>query len=152
MSAEGYATSPNDAPGPAPPTEGIIGISSAMDPLEGVLGPFPCARLRGLPYEASLEDVLSFFAGLVVLDIVVLNPQDHPKSAGQGEAFVVFANPMDFQMALQKDQQMIGRANIEVFQGKRNDYYAAIAAVRAVIAVHCTWNLSWFSLPCPTFL
>jgi heterogeneous nuclear ribonucleoprotein F/H len=109
--------------------EGIIGVSAAMDPLEAVLGPFPCARLRGLPFEASLEDVLSFFTGLVVLDVVVLNPQGHAKGQGQGEAFVVFANPMDFQMALQRDQQRIGRASIDVFQGKRHDYYAAIAAV-----------------------
>jgi hypothetical protein len=30
---------------------------------------------------------------LVVIDVIIL---------GQGEAFVIFANPMDFQMALQR--------------------------------------------------
>jgi len=94
------------------------------DPLEAVLGLFPCARLRGLPVDASLEDVLVFFQGLVVLDVVVVGDS---YGQGYGEAFVVFANPMDFQMALQRDRQSLGRLNIEVFQGKRADYYAAIA-------------------------
>jgi heterogeneous nuclear ribonucleoprotein F/H len=76
-------------------------LGASMDPLEAVLGPFPCVCLRGLPFEASLEDVLCFFQGLVVLDVVVTGsvPID---GHGGGEAFVVFANPMDFQMALQR--------------------------------------------------
>jgi len=99
-------------------------LSGSMDPLETVLGPFPCARVRGLPFDASLEDVLVFFQGLVVLDVVVMG---NSYGQGSGEAFVVFANPMDFQMALQRDRQSMGPRFIEVFQGKRSDYYAAIA-------------------------
>lgn len=55
--------------------------------------PFPCARLRSLPFDATLEDILILFQGLVVIDVVLV---------GQGEAFVIFANPMDYQMALQR--------------------------------------------------
>jgi hypothetical protein len=55
--------------------------------------PFPCARLRSLPYDATLEDILILFQGLVVIDVVLV---------GKGEAFVIFANPMDYQMALQR--------------------------------------------------
>jgi hypothetical protein len=55
--------------------------------------PFPCARLRNLPFDATLEDILILFQGLVVIDVVLI---------GQGEAFVIFANPMDYQMALQR--------------------------------------------------
>jgi len=95
------------------------------DPLEQVLGPFPCARLRGLPIESSLEDVLVFFQGLVVLDVVVVHDS---YGHGAGEAFVVFANPMDFQMALQRNRHTMGHRYIEVYQGKRLDYYAAIAS------------------------
>eukprot|EP00957_Ditylum_brightwellii_P030604 2319217-Ditylum_brightwellii.AAC.1 len=72
----------------------------SIDPLEVVLGPFPCARLRGLPFEASIEDVVVFFQGLVILDAVVV-PSGNSDGMGSGEAFVVFANHMDFQMALQ---------------------------------------------------
>ena len=110
---------------------GIPGITDYMDPLEAVLGPFPCARLRGLPFDASLEDVLVFFQGLVVLDVVVVSSANSD-GKGTGEAFVVFANPMDFQMALQRDRQNMGHRYIEVFQGKRSDYYAAIASVSEI--------------------
>jgi len=101
-------------------------IGNSNDPLEAVLGPFPCARLRGLPFDAMPEDVLAFFQGLVVLDVVVV---DNSFGRGSGEAFVVFANPMDFQMALQRDRQSMGHRYVEVFQGKRSDYYAAIASL-----------------------
>ena len=76
---------------PLPP--GIPGLGGSTDPLEAVLGPFPCVRLQNLPYDASLEDILVFFQGLVIIDVVVV---------GQGEAFALFSNPMDFQMALQR--------------------------------------------------
>lgn len=76
---------------PLPP--GIPGLGGSTDPLEAVLGPFPCARLRNLPYDVSLEDILGLFQGLVVIDVLL---------SGGGEAFVIFANPMDFQMGLQR--------------------------------------------------
>jgi len=102
---------------PLPP--GIPGLTGAStDPLEAVLGPFPCARLRTLPFDASLEDILVLFQGLVVLDVVLVS---------QGEAFVLFANPIDFQMALQRDRQTIGRRFVEIYQGSRAEYYEAIA-------------------------
>lgn len=100
-------------------------IGGSNDPLEAVLGPFPCARLRGLPFDAMPEDVLAFFQGLVVLDVVVIASSF---GRGSGEAFVLFANPMDFQMALARDRQSMGHRYIEVFQGKRSEYYAAIAS------------------------
>mmetsp|Transcript_24062 Transcript_24062/g.39277 ORF Transcript_24062/g.39277 Transcript_24062/m.39277 type:complete len:295 (+) Transcript_24062:489-1373(+) len=101
---------------PLPP--GIPGLGASTDPLEAVLGPFPCARLRSLPFDATLEDILILFQGLVVIDVVLV---------GQGEAFVIFANPMDYQMALQRDRQTIGRSFVEISPASRSDYYAAIA-------------------------
>ena len=113
----------------------------SMDPLETVLGPFPCVRMRGLPYDANLEDVLMFFQHLVVLDVVILpspnaNPYANPhvQHPQTGEAFVVFANPMDFQMALQRNRQSMRHGSyIDVFQGKRSDYYAAVSSVRVCV-------------------
>lgn len=101
---------------PLPP--GIPGLGGSTDPLEAVLGPFPCVRLRNLPYDATLEDILILFQGLVVIDVVLV---------GQGEAFVIFANPMDFQMALQRNRQTIGRRFIEITRASRSEYYEAVA-------------------------
>jgi heterogeneous nuclear ribonucleoprotein F/H len=64
-----------------------------MDPLEAVLGQFLCARLRNLSFDTAVEDAVALFQGLVVIDIVVLRG---------GDTFVLFANPMDFQMGLQR--------------------------------------------------
>lgn len=100
------------------------GLVPSMDPLEALLGPFPCARVRGIPYEATLEDVLVFFQGLVVIDVVLVSHEE------SGEAFVVFANPMDFQMGLQRDHQNMGNRYLEIFQGKRSDYYVAIVSAK----------------------
>lgn len=117
-----------------------------MDPLEDVLGPFPCIRMRNLPYDANLQDVLIFFQGLVLLDVVVLpsggQVQGHNQYHQTGEAFCVFSNPMDFQMALQRNglQMRHGGAQIDVFQGKRGDYYAAIASVHANATANANAN------------
>jgi heterogeneous nuclear ribonucleoprotein F/H len=78
---------------PLPP--GIPGLGGSTDPLEAVLGTFPCTRLLNLPYDATIEEILALFQGLVVIDVVLGGDSD-------GEAFVLFANPMDFQMALQR--------------------------------------------------
>ena len=83
-------------PGALDGSQLIPGLAPSMDPLEALLGPFPCARVRGLPFEATLEDVLVFFQGLVVIDVVLVSQEE------SGEAYVVFANPMDFQMGLQR--------------------------------------------------
>jgi hypothetical protein len=109
---------------------------SMMDPLENLLGPFPCVRLRNMPYDANIEDVLLFFQGLMILDVVILPP---PVFSGQhqlrtAEAFVLFANPSDFQMAFQRNRQLMRHegAPVDIFQGKRHDYYAAVSSVRSM--------------------
>jgi len=99
-----------------------------LDPLEALLGPFPCVRLRGLPFDATLENVCILMQGLVILDVLIVTES---YGHGTGEAFVVFANPMDLTMALQRNNQMMGSKVIEIFQGKRSDYYAAIALQHA---------------------
>ena len=76
---------------PLPP--GMPGlVSASTDPLEAVLGAFPCVKIKNLPPDATLEDILVLFQGLVVIDVVITGTV----------AFVIFANPMDFQMALQR--------------------------------------------------
>lgn len=102
---------------------GIPGMGMGDYQLEDVLGPFPCVRLRGLPFEATIDDVLRFFQGLVPLDVVMVI---RPDGRGAGEAIVVLPNHMEMQMALSRDKQHMGRRYIEIFQSKRMDYYTAI--------------------------
>jgi hypothetical protein len=66
------------------------GISSSP---EAYLGPFPCVRVSNLPFDVTIEDILILFQGFVIIDVFLCR---------SNEAFVVFANPMDFQMAMQR--------------------------------------------------
>ena len=72
---------------------GLPGLGGSLDPMESQLGPFPCVRLRNLPFDALLEDIVTLFQGLNIIDVIIV---------GQGEAFVLFSNPMDHQMATQR--------------------------------------------------
>lgn len=43
---------------------GVTGVSmhqGSADAMEELLGPFPVVRLRGLPFEAQVRDVILFF-------------------------------------------------------------------------------------------
>eukprot|EP00638_Chattonella_subsalsa_P000858 CAMPEP_0117758514 /NCGR_PEP_ID=MMETSP0947-20121206/15428_1 /TAXON_ID=44440 /ORGANISM="Chattonella subsalsa, Strain CCMP2191" /LENGTH=307 /DNA_ID=CAMNT_0005578725 /DNA_START=87 /DNA_END=1010 /DNA_ORIENTATION=+ len=92
----------------------------STDELDQILGPFPCVKVRGLPFECQMQDIVMFFEGLVIVDICL------PKRADgrvTGEGFVVFANPMDTQMALQRDRQNMGHRYLEISQATRKEYY-----------------------------
>lgn len=86
--------------------------------------PFPVVRLRGLPFNCIESDVFEFFAGLDVVDVLLV----HKGGRFSGEAFVVFGAPMQVDFALQKNRQNMGRRYIEVFRSKKQDYYLAVAA------------------------
>ncbi|KAK7379697.1 hypothetical protein VNO78_34386 [Psophocarpus tetragonolobus] len=86
--------------------------------------PFPVVRLRGLPFNCTDIDILKFFAGLTVVDVLLVNKSGR----FSGEAFVVFAGAMQVEFALQRDRQNMGRRYVEVFRCKKQDYYNAVAA------------------------
>mmetsp|Transcript_40291 Transcript_40291/g.45849 ORF Transcript_40291/g.45849 Transcript_40291/m.45849 type:complete len:315 (-) Transcript_40291:307-1251(-) len=98
-------------------TSTLFGTNSSNSP-EILLGPFPCLKVSNLPPDVSFEDLLILFQGYVVIDIFLCLGS---------EAFVLFANPMDFQMAMQRDRQTMGGRIIEVTPSQRTDYYSAIA-------------------------
>ncbi|VVB18400.1 unnamed protein product [Arabis nemorensis] len=85
---------------------------------------FPVVRLRGLPFNCADIDIFKFFAGLDIVDVLLL----HKNRKFSGEAFVVFAGPMQVEVALQRDRQNIGRRYVEVFRCYKQDYYNAVAA------------------------
>mmetsp|Transcript_9882 Transcript_9882/g.14703 ORF Transcript_9882/g.14703 Transcript_9882/m.14703 type:complete len:317 (-) Transcript_9882:229-1179(-) len=127
-------------PGMLPPLQQIV-MPNPIDPAEAMLGVFPCAKVRGMPYLSSIEDVLVFFSGLVLIDVVfnregsgaTISQQQGHASGDTVEAFCVFGNHMDFQMALQRDRQMMGSRCVEVHQGKRSEYYEAIASCQSKV-------------------
>lgn len=84
---------------------------------------FPVVRLRGLPFNCTDIDIFKFFAGLDIVDVLLVNKSGR----FSGEAFVVFAGPLQVELALQRDRQNMGRRYVEVFTCKRQDYYNAVA-------------------------
>ncbi|KAI3916156.1 hypothetical protein MKW98_004597 [Papaver atlanticum] len=85
---------------------------------------FPVVRLRGLPFNCTDIDIYKFFSGLDIIDCLLVNKNGR----FSGEAFVVFSNTMQSEVALQKDHQNMGRRYVEVFRCNKQDYYHAISA------------------------
>ena len=100
--------------------------------LDWMLGQFPCVRMRGIPYEAKMADVLAFFRegaesqGLAPPAIVDVVMPISPDGRATGDACVLFSNIMDTQAALGRDRQLMGRRYIEVFQATRDCYYKTV--------------------------
>ncbi|KAK9112496.1 hypothetical protein Scep_020015 [Stephania cephalantha] len=85
---------------------------------------FPVVRLRGLPFNCTDTDIFKFFAGLDLIDVLLVNKNGR----FSGEAFVVFASPLQTDFALQRDRQNMGRRYVEVFRCTKQEYYRAVAA------------------------
>lgn len=78
--------------------------------------------MKGLPYNTSEQDVLQFFSGLNVLDILV----EHDGSGrATGMAFVEFGDKRDFETAMNMQRRKIGHRYIELSVGSRDAMYAA---------------------------
>ncbi|CAM9643316.1 unnamed protein product, partial [Heterosigma akashiwo] len=105
------------APGPAP--EAALKINRD-DQLDTLFGPFPCVKVRGLPFEASYQDLVLFFQGLMLMDIVFTKRADGRET---GEAYVLFTNHLDTALALQRDKGTMGHRYLEIFQARRGEYY-----------------------------
>ncbi|CAK9214221.1 unnamed protein product [Sphagnum troendelagicum] len=99
-------------------------IDGGASLLLGQPRPLPVVRLRGLPFNCSDGDVFEFFAGLDVVDVLLVRKQGR----FSGEAFVVLGVPVQVEYALQKNRHNMGRRYIEVFRCKKQDYYHAVAA------------------------
>jgi len=77
-------------------------------------------RLRGLPFEASKEDIADFFGGLEIEENGVLMVTDY-NGRSSGEAFVQFTNGGDAGRALEKNKASMGRRYIEVFRSSMEE-------------------------------
>uniref|UniRef100_A0A1D1ZLD8 Heterogeneous nuclear ribonucleoprotein F n=2 Tax=Anthurium amnicola TaxID=1678845 RepID=A0A1D1ZLD8_9ARAE len=100
-----------------------IGLDGYGDGSSNIFS-FPVVRLRGLPFNCTDLDIFDFFAGLDILDCLLI----HKNGRFSGEAFVVFSSPMQAEFGLRRDRQNMGHRYVEVFRSKKQDYYNAIAA------------------------
>ncbi|XP_060526446.1 heterogeneous nuclear ribonucleoprotein H-like [Cylas formicarius] len=78
------------------------------------------AKMRGLPWSATVDDIVKFFGDCKVLggkEGVHLTSSREGRPSG--EAFVEFEDAEDLNMALQKDRAHIGNRYIEVFKVNR---------------------------------
>ncbi|XP_047942341.1 G-rich sequence factor 1-like isoform X2 [Salvia hispanica] len=100
-----------DAPPPIPPA------FSYVPP------PFPVVRLRGLPFDCAEAEIVDFFHGLDVIDVLFV----HKGGRFTGEAYCVLGYPLQIDFALQRNRRNIGRRYVEVFRSRKEEYYNAIA-------------------------
>jgi len=68
-----------------------------------------CIRMRGLPWQATEQDIIMFFREVDVIPVRI-----HLKSEG-GEAYVEFADPPSVVRAMTRNKQYIGHRYIELF-------------------------------------
>ncbi|KAM9360997.1 G-rich sequence factor 1 [Symphorus nematophorus] len=80
-------------------------------PLSSAL-PLHYIHMRGLPFQASGEDVVKFFTPLVVSKILI---ECGPDGKPSGEADVYFSCHQDAAAAMSRDRQHIGGRYIELF-------------------------------------
>lgn len=70
------------------------------------------AKCRGLPFTCTERDLRDFFGAAAVSKVVLTKNRDGRAS---GEAFVTFESEKDFEYALTKDRQYMGKRYVEVF-------------------------------------
>lgn len=103
-------------------TELLVSPSAALSNQGRNLEADMVVVMKGLPYNTSEQDVLQFFSGLNVLDILV----EHDRSGrATGMAFVEFGDKRDFETAMSMQRRKIGHRYIELSVGTRDAMCAA---------------------------
>lgn len=74
--------------------------------------PLHCIHMRGLPFQASGQEIVKFFSPLVVSKILI---ECGPDGRLSGEADVYFSCHRDAAAAMSKDRQYIGERYVELF-------------------------------------
>jgi hypothetical protein len=78
------------------------------------------AKLRGLPYSTTYDDIRRFFAGLPIKpDGITLC--ENREGRASGEAYVEFEDEASAQEATKKDRQNLGSRYVEVYKVAKND-------------------------------
>lgn len=78
------------------------------------------AKLRGLPFKATKQEITDFFDGLEIEKNGILICQDY-QGRPSGEAFVRFTNPEDGERALGKHKENLGTRYVEVYKSSMDE-------------------------------
>lgn len=94
-------------------------------------------RLRGLPWDASDENLELFFQGLKIQEVVwTFTHRNRPS----GEAFVIFKTPEDGAKGLLLHKQILGKRYIEVFSSNLNSAETAKELAKEARLSHSNSN------------
>merc|ERR550534_725467 len=77
-------------------------------------------KLRGLPWEATKDDITQFFSGFTIKPYgvtITMNQQGRPS----GDAYVEFTSVDQVEKALAKNKEKMGHRYIEVFNSSKHD-------------------------------
>ncbi|KAM7420688.1 hypothetical protein PAMA_015082 [Pampus argenteus] len=81
--------------------------------------------LKGMPFSVTEKDVLNFFSGLLVDEIVLLKNQ---KGQNNGTGLVKFATRDDASEGLRRDRKYMGSRYVEVYTTTENDWNRAVGS------------------------
>ncbi|EAR94431.2 RNA recognition motif 1 in heterogeneous nuclear ribonucleoprotein hnRNP protein (macronuclear) [Tetrahymena thermophila SB210] len=90
---------------------GISQINSQIDP--NLLQSANIVKIRGLPYNATDQDIQKFFKDSQIVQNGIQKVYDGKRPSG--EAFIIFATKQDAQKAIEKDKEKMGSRYIEIF-------------------------------------
>ncbi|CAK6960587.1 RNA binding motif protein 12Bb [Scomber scombrus] len=81
--------------------------------------------LKGMPFTVTEKDVLNFFSGLFVDEIILLKNQ---KGQNNGKGFVKFATREDASEGLRRDRKYMGSRYVEVYTTTEEDWHRAVGS------------------------
>ncbi|KAH7443820.1 hypothetical protein KP509_02G052200 [Ceratopteris richardii] len=116
---------------PSLPRWGMLNFAAAMglsgffqgigkDPSENT-----CVKMRGLPFNAEMKDIVNFFDGYKIAPngiLIVTGASDRPT----GEAFVEFTTTDEAQRAMERHKQNMGSRYIELFRATKSECLQAL--------------------------
>ena len=106
----------------------------------------PVVRLRGLPWDTSMEQIKEFFQGLKIYpNGVVLCRSSTGRPNGEG--FVRFVELTDQALGLERDRGLIGKRYIEIFPSGLDEMESAIQR-----QIQATLTMRTLGSPRPFFL
>lgn len=92
-----------------------------------LLGEAPIVSIRGMPFDASLEDIVVFFDGVRPIDVAPIYEESKKGNMVVDCAIVLFANMRDVDLALRKHKTEMGSRYVNVNKAKREEYYRAVS-------------------------